>query len=303
MRGKFLFSREIIQDKALFSNRLDFIFLTLLISNAAFKNIEIEGVNIKRGQYLRSMRQISEDLAYIENKQIKKYSLNTIKRSILRLEKLGYIKTKESGQLGTLFTIQNYDELQRFEEPEHGTPKPPNAEHQNAERGTRATKDKAASLLDFEKQNNGTWNTKPPNMEHQNAEHGTKRTNEYLITNELITNENNSALSENEHITLFAITEKYKTIFRRDMTFKQREIIESYLDDGLEIEAVNYAIEKAAENAAYPSYINKLLSDWFKQGIRTLEEAKNESKGKKGQGQKRRGTAPQYEYNDKKFRF
>ncbi|ELQ0516550.1 hypothetical protein R2D92_000001, partial [Listeria monocytogenes] len=65
------------------------------------------GIQIGRGQYLRSFRNLREDLLYYDNNAEKFYSLSTIKEKIdelVREERLEITTTK----LGTLFTVRNY---------------------------------------------------------------------------------------------------------------------------------------------------------------------------------------------------
>lgn len=64
-----------------------------------------------RGQFLRSYRNLSEDLHYIENRKIKKYSVSVISRKIDQLVKEERLKVDDT-ELGTLFTVTNYDEYQ-----------------------------------------------------------------------------------------------------------------------------------------------------------------------------------------------
>jgi len=61
-------------------------------------------------------------LEYIENRKIKKYSTSVIKRKIDSLVKEERLKIEDT-ELGTLFTVVNYDEYQGFEryKNKHGT--------------------------------------------------------------------------------------------------------------------------------------------------------------------------------------
>ncbi len=94
---------------------LEFSFL--ILGNAVFlqkKGLRKAGITIKRGQFLRSIRNLSDDLEYIENRKIKKYSTSVIKRKIDSLVKEERLKIEDT-ELGTLFTVVNYDEYQGFE--------------------------------------------------------------------------------------------------------------------------------------------------------------------------------------------
>lgn len=105
-----IFSHKIWQDIPLF--RL-FIYL---VGNAVFseKGVDIGELHIKRGQYLRSYRNIREDLKYVENNAEKYYSLSHIKNMVEVLTKNGMIEA-EPLTLGTLFTIVNYAKYQDSE--------------------------------------------------------------------------------------------------------------------------------------------------------------------------------------------
>jgi hypothetical protein len=90
-----------------------------LVAHAVFeeKGCQYGVVWVGRGQYLRSLRKLREDLVYIENKEIKYYSIATLKRIIDRLVSEGMI-TKQETELGTLFTITNYDKYQSVVNPD-----------------------------------------------------------------------------------------------------------------------------------------------------------------------------------------
>src|SRR5690625_2951375 len=67
------------------------------------------GIRIERGQYLRSLRNLQDDLSYREGRgnAVKKIPLETLRRKIKSLEKEGRITIK-STEYGTLFTVVNY---------------------------------------------------------------------------------------------------------------------------------------------------------------------------------------------------
>ena len=71
----------------------------------SLKNGEV--LMVKRGQYLRSYRKLAEDLEYVYNNQIKRYSLSQLKRMIDELIADGRI-TKQETELGTLYTVIKY---------------------------------------------------------------------------------------------------------------------------------------------------------------------------------------------------
>lgn len=110
MKGAFQISREIFQSDV-WSDVVKFRIFFYILGNAVFKEDGIEhvGLKVERGQYLRSLRQLQDDLSYREGRgnALKKYPLTTIQRKIKSLEKDERITTK-STEYGTLFTVVNY---------------------------------------------------------------------------------------------------------------------------------------------------------------------------------------------------
>lgn len=123
--GAFLTSRELFGNP-IWKNIVEFRLFFLIYGNAVFAE---DGVKIaddlilQRGQWLRSTRKLQDDLEYIENRQVKTYSVSTINRTIQRLVRLQRICTK-THELGTVFTVLNYEQYQGFghyAKPELGT--------------------------------------------------------------------------------------------------------------------------------------------------------------------------------------
>ena len=112
MSGAFLTSREIFENP-IWQNIVEFRLFFLIYGKAIFseEGYKQGNVFIGKGQWLRSYRNLQSDLEYIENRSIKKYSLSTIKRAVDNLIKDGRIKIEET-ELGTLFTVVNYDRYQ-----------------------------------------------------------------------------------------------------------------------------------------------------------------------------------------------
>lgn len=113
--GAFLTSRELFVNP-IWQNIVEFRLFFLIYGNAVFSE---EGVRVddtltlQRGQWLRSTRKLQEDLHYIENRQVKTYSISTINRTIQRLVRLQRVCTK-THELGTVFTVLNYEQYQGF---------------------------------------------------------------------------------------------------------------------------------------------------------------------------------------------
>jgi len=113
--GAFLISREIFENP-IWRNVVEFRLFFLILGNAIFaeEGYKVDDtLTLQRGQWLRSTRKLQEDLQYIENRQIKTYATSTINNAIRRLVKLQRICTK-THELGTVFTVQNYEYYQDF---------------------------------------------------------------------------------------------------------------------------------------------------------------------------------------------
>ena len=116
------------------------LFMFLLLNAAHKDGMKINGVTLKRGQYLRSYSKLIEDLEYREGRGTKRLSKSTIMRNVKKLIENGMVTVSETDS-GTLFTIVNYAEYQGFEgneEHERGTDNEPNAERSRNEVGTNA---------------------------------------------------------------------------------------------------------------------------------------------------------------------
>ena len=115
MNGAFLMSREIF-DHDVFTDIKKFRIFFWIIGHAVFseKGVVKGGVRINRGQYLRSYRNLREDLVYFEKNAEKYYSLSTIKDKVENLVEDGSLIIEET-RLGTLFTVVNYEQYQGFE--------------------------------------------------------------------------------------------------------------------------------------------------------------------------------------------
>ncbi|PLR92033.1 hypothetical protein [Bacillus sp. T33-2] len=102
------------------------LFTLLLIQVMREDGRMVNGMQLKRGQYIRAYSKLAEDLSYREGRGEKQYSKSTIKRAADKLVKKGLIATEET-TFGTLFTLLKYDEIQNggsidfFCPPDRGT--------------------------------------------------------------------------------------------------------------------------------------------------------------------------------------
>lgn len=111
----FQIDREIFENN-IWQNPAEFRLFFYILGNAVWKEegIKFGNVLVKRGQYLRSYRNLRNDLMYSENNAIKYYSLSHIKKLIDKLISDGRIE-KEETELGTLYTVVNYSKYQGFD--------------------------------------------------------------------------------------------------------------------------------------------------------------------------------------------
>lgn len=117
MGGAFQTSREIFQHP-IWQDPVKFRIFFYIVGNAVFSNdgVKVGNTTLKRGQFLRSLRNLQDDLAYREGRgnSVKKYPLETIRRKIKSLENEERITTKNT-EHGTLFTVVNYALYQSFD--------------------------------------------------------------------------------------------------------------------------------------------------------------------------------------------
>ena len=84
-----------------------------LLGRANYKDRDWEGIEIKRGQTLTSLRRIADDISYViqytdEHNRIKKPSTSTVKRIIEDLKMKHYIDTKMVHR-GMIITVNHYE--------------------------------------------------------------------------------------------------------------------------------------------------------------------------------------------------
>src|SRR5699024_1391246 len=111
-KGAFIVSREIFNNP-IWQDVQSFRIFFYILGQAVFSDEGVRkgNVHIKKGQYLRSFRNLQSDLEYIENRRIKQYSISTISRKVNSLVSQGRLKIEDT-ELGTLFTVVNYESYQ-----------------------------------------------------------------------------------------------------------------------------------------------------------------------------------------------
>jgi len=109
-KGAFQISRSIFENE-IWDDVIKFRIFFYILGNAVYSHegLNIAGIKLERGQFLRSLRSLRDDLAYKEGRgnAIKKYTLTTIQRKIKSLVNEGRIEVK-STEYGTVFTVVNY---------------------------------------------------------------------------------------------------------------------------------------------------------------------------------------------------
>lgn len=99
-----------ILEHDIFKRPLEFRLLQIIIGNACYgKAYKLGGVEIVRGQWLRSVRKLQDDLERYDkqNKLVKPRSLS-VRNAIKYLAENNLINFSNT-QLGTLFTVINFD--------------------------------------------------------------------------------------------------------------------------------------------------------------------------------------------------
>ena len=111
MSGWIKLHREIFESD-IWHDVTTFRLFVYLIGNASYRDgVKYKGMILNKGQFVRSYRKLTDDLAYKEGRGMKKYSLSTIKKCVQKLVDDGRITVEET-ENGTLFTILNYEKYQ-----------------------------------------------------------------------------------------------------------------------------------------------------------------------------------------------
>lgn len=113
--SRFLVDRGIFE-KSFWADVPAFRLFFFLMGKAAWKDgVKVGSVELKRGQVVRSLRKLQQDLTYQDGNAIKQYAIATIKRCIDDLQDQGRLNVEECS-FGTLFTLVNYQQYQEFSE-------------------------------------------------------------------------------------------------------------------------------------------------------------------------------------------
>lgn len=260
MGGAFQTSRNIFKHE-IWQDVVKFRIFFYIVGNAVFSHegIKVGGIHVKRGQFLRSLRNLQDDLMYREGRgnSIKKYPLTTIQRKIKSLEKEERITTK-STENGTLFTVVNYDIYQGFE----GYQKQPVEQKRNSD-GTvteqRWNKNKKEKNVKKEK-NDKTTTIAPYDVDLPN-----------------------NAFNA------------YQMYFGKPPSPFIIQQLNQYLDAGMEHELIALAFYKAIYNGQDFLYARGILNNWEDAEIYTIDQAweEDQKRLKKSKGEKNNGASSQ----------
>ncbi|MCS0652010.1 hypothetical protein [Cytobacillus firmus] len=115
MQGWIKLHRKILENE-IWHDVTTFRLFTLLLLKAVHKDgVKVKGIELKRGQYLRSYSKLAEDLEYKEKRGYKKVSKSTVLRSVKKLVDEGIVSVTET-DYGTVFTILKYHEYQGLDD-------------------------------------------------------------------------------------------------------------------------------------------------------------------------------------------
>jgi hypothetical protein len=115
--GFILLSRDILDKPGIWRGDSDVLKLWLFIllrTNFGNKSYTYRGVEVQRGQFLRSLRAIAADCAYtVRNKRVE-WSPSKVERMLQKLERDGRIRVIAHGtpNAGTLLEVVNWDHRQ-----------------------------------------------------------------------------------------------------------------------------------------------------------------------------------------------
>jgi hypothetical protein len=114
LQGWIKLHRKIV-DHEIWNDVNTFRLFVLLMINASHQDgTKINGIEIKKGQYLRSYSKLAEDLSYKEGRGTKKVAKSTVLRSVNKLVSNGMVSIQET-EHGTLFTVLKYQLYQGIE--------------------------------------------------------------------------------------------------------------------------------------------------------------------------------------------
>jgi hypothetical protein len=111
LEGWVKYHRKILENDIWYDVTSFRLFTYLLLQASHQDGVKINGIEVKKGQYIRSYSKLVEDLAYKQGRGTATLNRSTIKRSVDKLVKKNMVTVDET-EYGTLFTIVNYCKYQ-----------------------------------------------------------------------------------------------------------------------------------------------------------------------------------------------
>jgi hypothetical protein len=110
MSGWVKLTKQFTNDELWFNVTAFRLYIWILMKAAYADGIVLNGMKVKKGQYVRAFSKLGEDLMYIEGRSKKALAKSTVKRAVDKLVKKGLLMAEET-PLGTLFTVVNPDDF------------------------------------------------------------------------------------------------------------------------------------------------------------------------------------------------
>lgn len=110
MSGWVKLTKQFTNDELWFNVTAFRLYVWILLKAAYADGIVLNGMKLKKGQYVSAYSQLGEDLMYIEGRAKKALAKSTVKRAVDKLVKKGLLMAEETS-LGTLFTVVNSDDF------------------------------------------------------------------------------------------------------------------------------------------------------------------------------------------------
>lgn len=120
-----------ITEHEIWADVTTFRLFMLLLLKSTHQDYDYRGMKLKPGQFIRSYSKLAQDLSYREGRGYKQVSKSTISKAVKKLIANEMITVQET-EVGTMFTVLNYQYYQGFEE----------VEEKKCERSTERTESK-----------------------------------------------------------------------------------------------------------------------------------------------------------------
>jgi hypothetical protein len=115
MSGWVKLTKEFTNDELWYNVSAFRLYVWILLKASYRDGHVINGVVLKKGQYIRAYSELGKDLMYIEGRSKNVLAKSTVKRAVDKLVKKGLLETEET-QLGTKFTIVHLDQFNCLED-------------------------------------------------------------------------------------------------------------------------------------------------------------------------------------------